>query len=613
ATTSNIGTGNTPSCFNGGTPQRDVWFSFTTTPAVDAYTFTVVGTDAGGTSPLRNPQIALYRGSCQLDGLGELGCATAPNGQTSVSLEASGLSSGITYYLRVNDYSATASPNSGGFQLCISETSSTFNMGERDGSTACTGTLFDSGGASEMYDSNENNTFTICPQSFHQCILLDVKSFASEQNFDNLRVYAGEEQRSENLIARLTGVVAAEGFQIQTDSECVTLVFNSDLLIADDGFQIDWSCTAASCSGSTTENPTVIDNIPFSESASTCSAGATFINSPCTDDVFIAGPEVVYAYETTGGSCLQIELSGARAQTGIAVFDGDPTVSGSACVASTTGSLLLNVDVTTAGTYYIVVANADGCTDYSIDIEDTPCMLNASLENAICQPINSCINEQGTPTQLIFERGFQDIEISAQNGGCWSGTGFNPSFLWFSVQTAAAGDFGFIANSPDTPSDIDFNVWGPFSPSAICEDPDIVRNTVQFQSPIRSSFSSKPAATGLANINPVTGEAVTDTYDCRNDTGTIVTETDGDDFVRTIDAQADEVYIVLLNDWGGQIQSSGMLMDFSPSSPGLLQLENAEVRSTALAICAGDEAQIVVESTSDQIEWLNDTETLSCD
>ncbi|HRD79689.1 MAG TPA: hypothetical protein PLL53_02940, partial [Saprospiraceae bacterium] len=77
ATASDIGFGNNPSCFNGGIAPRDVWFAFTTNDTTLDYSITVTGLANGGFPALRNPQIALYRGDCEVNGLAEIQCATS--------------------------------------------------------------------------------------------------------------------------------------------------------------------------------------------------------------------------------------------------------------------------------------------------------------------------------------------------------------------------------------------------------------------------------------------------------------------------------------------------------------------------------------------------------
>ena len=75
ATSSDIGFGNIPSCFNGGVVGNDVWFAFTTSDTIFDYTITVTGiSDPDGSAPLSSPQVALYRGVCEFDNLAEIAC-----------------------------------------------------------------------------------------------------------------------------------------------------------------------------------------------------------------------------------------------------------------------------------------------------------------------------------------------------------------------------------------------------------------------------------------------------------------------------------------------------------------------------------------------------------
>jgi surface protein len=120
ATTTDIGFGNSTACFNEGTTQRDVFFAFEVTAAATDLTITIDGLEDGpnGVS-ITNPQVALYRGGCT--GLVELFCASAADGTNTVSLDLIGLTPGIPYFLRINDYSSSAQPNWGDFTICIEE------------------------------------------------------------------------------------------------------------------------------------------------------------------------------------------------------------------------------------------------------------------------------------------------------------------------------------------------------------------------------------------------------------------------------------------------------------------------------------------------------------
>jgi hypothetical protein len=182
ATATDIGFGNNPTCFNGGGTQRDVWFSFVASDTIFDYTITVTGLTDGGSPAIVNPQLAIYRGSCETDGLAELLCISADPGENVVILNAMGLTPGVTYFLRINDYSASGSPNAGSFQLCVDEMDP-ISLIDQGGSTACSGQLFDSGGPDGDYSSTENHVFTICPAQPTACITFTLQYFNIEDGF----------------------------------------------------------------------------------------------------------------------------------------------------------------------------------------------------------------------------------------------------------------------------------------------------------------------------------------------------------------------------------------------------------------------------------------------
>lgn len=608
ATASDIGVGNNPLCFNGGTVQNDVWFAFTTSDTIFDYSFTVQGVLNGPNGePLENPQIALYRGDCQVNGLAELACVSAPNEQTLAQLDIFGLSINTTYFLRINDYSASATPNWGDFTLCVEEYIPALNIGDSEGSVSCSGTLYDSGGPDENYSDGEAFTFTICPQDFHECILIDLVDFGIENGWDFLNFYEGEDA-SGNLIASITGFSNGSDFQIQATSSCVTVEFTSDGIQNDSGFELTWQCTALACAGS---EPIVIDAVPFNQDDfSTCETGASFAQTACANAQFLNGPETVFVYEAPGGACASIEVTNADLGTGVLVLDAPPADPNANCVATGEGGFIGSANFEEAGTYYIIVANGGGCTDFGLNIMEADCGISPTLEDALCNPLNGCVEVSGLPSVFIFDQGFQDMPIeSGINAGCWLGVGFEPDFYWFTIEAQADGPFGFVLESAGLPSDIDFNVWGPFTPEEPCEDPDAVMDFIENNEPIRSSWAPSSISTGMVEVHPITGEIQTDAYDC----GSLDTPgAGGDDFTAVIDAQEGEVYVVLVNDFGDQIAENGISVDWSASQEEVLAPIAPVVTAGDTAICPGDMAQLIVESTVDNITWLNNTESLSC-
>ena len=614
ATASEVGNDNIPqsgNCSGFGPMQHDVWFSFVATAAFVDYTITVTGiTDGSGSMPLFQPQVALYRGDCEFDGLQELVCNAADLGESVSVIDVFGLTPGLTYFIRVTDYSASASPNWGTFQLCVDEYVPAINIGDTPSTGACYGTLFDSGGPDDPYMNGENYTFTICPNDPHACISIDMVS----QNIgtgDFLNFYAGPDVNALQ-IASLTGASNGNDFEIQATSPCLTVEFTSDFFTTDAGFELTWQCSPAACNSSAFSPPSIA-SIPFSESGTTCDDAATFNQTSCMGQTFLNGPEQVYLYHSPGGLdfCASIQISNAEPGTGVLVLDGPPTDPASACLGfSATGSIP-SVNFETEGDYYIVIANSQGCTDYTITIQEAECALSPALADALCNPLNGCLDTvTNLPSVFHFSQGFQDIEFNpGENDGCWLNTGSaQPNFYWFTIQATADGPFGFIvqADDPAEASDIDFNVWGPFSQDEVCNNQADVIDYINHNQPVRSSWAAGADPTGLADIHPVTGAPVTDAYDCGPGGGA-----GGDDFCSTIQCQEGEVYAVLINDWGNAIQSGNIQIDWSPSDPAVLQAPGFQVEGGDTAICAGQAVELGIIGASDNIFWEDDP-TLSC-
>ncbi len=608
ATASNIGFGNSPSCFNGGTAQNDVWFSFTTTTDLTDLSIQLQGVLTGpNADAITNPQIALYRGACQVDGLSEIACLSSPDGSIFIQLDVLGLTPNTTYFVRVNDYSATAAPNWGDFTLCVVEYIPAINIGDVPSTTACTGTLYDSGGPDEDYGNNENATFTICPNDPHSCINIDLAMFNLDPG-DFINFYEGIDVNGA-LVASVTGFSNGNDFPIVVSDDCVTVEFTSDGFTVQEGFELTWQCSPLDCGGSSIDNPSIIGNIPYqATNVSTCDGMATFAESPCSQGGFLGGPEYVFQYDAPGGFCAEIQISDAEANTGVLVLNGPPGDPGTVCVAQGPAGFIGAANFQTAGTYYIVVANQAGCTDFDITIQEADCALSPALVDALCNPLNGCIEEGGVPSIFNFENGFQDVPFDTDvNGGCWLGVGAQADFFWFTIQAQADGPFGFVLESADNPSDIDVNVWGPFTQEEVCETPANVIDFVSNNQPIRSTWAAGADPTGLADIHPVLGTPVTDEYDCGNFPGA-----GGDDFVSAIQAQEGEVYIVLFNDFGNVIGDAGVSVDWSPSQPDVLAPGSIEVVGTDTAVCAGQSVQLELITPIETVTWLDPSGTLSC-
>ncbi len=575
---------NVPICFVGSMVERDVWFSFDVPASGGAVDFTLtVNGVAGPDGSLKQPQAALYRGDCEIDGLEEINCAAALPNQ-SLTLDMFGLTPGQSYFLRISDWSASGSPNWGDFVLCIEEYDPVFTLGSANFASSCAGTLFDSGGPTGDYSNNQNQTFTICPQDVHECILINVLELATETNFDNLSFFAGNNTNAPQ-IAKLDGF--ASNIEIQMQSQCVTLLFSSDNVLVDEGFELTWQCTAEACTvapPSTCSNPTVIPGLPYAANdLTTCGTGNEIMEGPCNNDDFLATEDYVFTYQSPGDECIGVSVTGSNAATGVGIYDACPDVAMD-CIGQSGGGLgqsdpsINAAYLDQAGTYYIVVDNANNCTPFSIAVQEVACPVvfpsAANCEDALS--LNGC----GDLPAIVSvapgdgEPGF----ISFFNLGCW-GVFFPLNYTWFYFQAQADGEFGFVlqAANPDEASDIDFQIWGPVSsPAGACD-------FAQFNQPARSSYADGANPTGLTNQHPATGNPVTDVCEDAN----------GDDFVKPLQVETGEYYLVLINDWGDQIVSGAVAIDFEPTTPGVLGPAAANFTvSPDVMVCPGESAQL---------------------
>jgi gliding motility-associated-like protein len=602
---------NTPTCWVNNA-NEDVWFKFTA--PIGSLNWTIKLKGAKDSTSIKNPEIALYRGSCDLDDLDELSCAFAQLNEKDIELNALGLTPGLTYFIRINAYTLNAKNTSGAFSLCIEKYVSEVIIGTALSTTSCSGTLYDTGGSTGDYQPNEYKTFKICPSDAHKCIALTVENHGLDQFGDHLRLYAGADIGAP-LITDITGQDVGKSITFYAASQCVFVEFTSDPFTEDAGFKLKWACSSQQCGGSSVANPTLIPNFPFTGSYSTCDNGISTSISDCDNDTFLNGPQYVFAFPTAGGICAAINITGAPSGTGVLVLNGPPSSPTTKCVRIGANGYIPNVSFDAPGTYYIIVANAEQCTPFNIKITPIQCILKPSLENALCNPINGCaqFTDDGAalPSIFYFEDGFQDIPLTlGVNNGCWLSTGLQePNYYWFTMEAQDDGKFGFLLESGDEPSDIDFNVWGPFQPDQVCKDKPSMIAYISTHQPIRSSYAAGPEVTGLTDKHPLYGYSVTDEWDC--DKQNPLNKQAEDDVVKTIKVKKGEVYVVLANDYENKILKGGIKVDWSPSTPSVLIPKPIKIVQGDTSICKGDTVQLALQSGISSIEWLNNT-SISC-
>ena len=594
ATASVIGSDNIPDCFNGGTVQNDVWFTFDCPLDGSIVDVSVVLQSLGGVAGITNPQIAVYRGECLFDELAFLDCISAPLGDTELQLDLFGLTPGFTYFIRVNDYSASATPEWGTFNLCVQEVIINPCL-TADGSTeSCFGSLTDSGCDTGPYQNGENFTYTICPQDFHQCMTISVQNYNLEACCDDLNIFAGD-NTSAPQIANLFG--AGTNFEIQSFSECITIQFTSDGSVTGDGFELSWACSPDSCDippPTTCDNPDIISSMPFvADDLTNCYDYNSMTGSPCNNDAFLAGVDHVFAYTSPGDECISVTITGVSQGQGVGVFNDCPLATSCIDVESVpfggTSATINAAFLETAGTYYIAVGNASGCGGFSIAIDTLTCPVvipgAGFCDDAL--PLNGC--EEGENQITVQPTDGDPAFITDVNRGCLLGPQLNYTFFYF--QAGTDGDLAFTLEAANLAqdSDIDWSVWGPVANlSDLC---DFAENN----QPARSSWAAGADPTGLAAIHPVLGTPVTDPYDCDN-TGPwppIAPGAGGDDFCAPLPVIAGQYYIILIDDFGGAIEADGISFDLSGTTAGVLDANAGNFSITPdTAVCTGQSIQL---------------------
>ncbi len=375
---------NKPDCFSGSQPDNDVWFSFIVPADGSAPNLIIeVTPTTGANGPISQPQIAAYRGICGEDELAEVGCASAAFNEDMVSLELFGLNAGDEIFLRIEDWTASATNNAGDFALCIKAPDPIFNIAEDAGSMLCSGQLFDSGGADGPYSASENNEFVICPTANFSCINISIPSFNIEAGFDALNIFAGS-STSDPLFFTFDDTGGPISFNVS--STCVTVQFTSDGSIQRDGFELSWTCTTGSCENpfSTCGDPTNINSLPYSETGlSTCGTLDAVESGPCDAPGLLDGEDHVFAYASPGNECIMVEVSNANVLTALSIYNDCPEQAtdclGSDVTAVGSNAVVMETYLEEPGVYFIIVDNPDACTDFDLAINTVTCSNSAPV------------------------------------------------------------------------------------------------------------------------------------------------------------------------------------------------------------------------------------------
>jgi CHU_C Type IX secretion signal domain len=605
ATDAPIGAERNPDCFNGLKAYKDVWFKFRTTTGSNVNNrITIKGVNAADS--IKNPQVALYVGDCTAGLIKEF-CvskevtAADANG---ITVDAGCMRPNTDYYIQVAAYKSN--DVGGRFTVCVEPIDPIYFMRSTPQTTsACLGTLYDSGKSTGNYGNNENNwTFNIRPEG-KGCIEITVDSFSTEANVDTLTIYDG---RTGVLLDKISGLTNRK-IVFQAPTDWVRVVFKSDISVFARGFKLTWTSSLA-CSApipTSCSAPEIIPSLPFVvRDATNCNdAISTITTSPCVS--------------SAGGQCVSVVLSkippfngGLGTQTGINVglYRNCPSGSNSECVATgklnnnRDSSVIKNVSLTLAGDYYLVVSSREACTTYDLKMDTISCLNSLpnagfcskalSLSDCSTQGASDVILDLSTPGDGTFMSFGVPPSI---NAGCILNYGIgipaprNFTFLYFKAQTS--GKFGFTVAPiiPNNNTDIDFNLYGPIDNLAdIC-------TFSKTNAPARSTFAPPGASpgpsgsqTGMADSYRDALSGITipvgDNYDC--DGGDL-----GDGIVRRMDVVQGKYYLIWINDYSGTIGRDGVRLNFAGTTPGVLD----SVAPTAQFLAGRDTALCIGGST----------------
>jgi hypothetical protein len=590
------------SCFNGLNAFKDVWFRFTT-PATGGRDFRITITGVTAADSIRNPQVAVYIGNPVL-GFNQEYCATQLPGASSrsVSLDAGNMRPNTTYYIQVAGFLST--DLGGRFSACIKPFDPVYNMTPiEQTSTACSGTLFDSGGPTANYGPNQNNyTFNIRPNATG-CIDLTISDLNTESGFDTLAFFDG---RTGELLDRVSGTSGTIRFQARTG--WVRVTFSSDASVQNSGFRIAWACSATCTTPlpSSCSNPSVITSLPFRTTGTTCddALNSVSVDRCNTGDVAIRGKDQVFKITSTGNLCVRISASGLPVTgTRTMILTKDcPDDPASICIARARANFsgdtlsIASASLEVPGDYYIVISRNQACMPFTLNIDTITCV-NLLPNAGFCDralSLNGCSSV--APSNILVDlaqqgdSSFMRFTPLSANAGCIRGFGgvnrYNFTFMYF--KAAKDGTFAFNVSPlvASTTSDIDFNVYGPVNRF---EDICTFSRT---NAPVRSSYAVEGGIpgrrTGLASsyIN-TTGQNITvnDLNDC--DVGAV-----NDGFVRPLVVQKDKYYLIWINDFNGVIGRDGVRLDLTGTTDSVLASSVDFTVSNDTFICIGRSAQL---------------------
>jgi len=246
--------------------------------------------------------------------------------------------------------------------------------------TACSGTLYDSGGPTDPYYNYETYNKTLTPSTAGAKVRLTFSSFELENNFDFLYIYDGPSTAS-TLIGTYTSTNSPGTVTATNATGQLTLVFTSDQSQTPSGFAAAISCV--------TTNTFLMNNTPVT----TCSG--TFYDSGGAAGTYLSNENYTKVFSpATAGAKVRLAFTSFELEQNwdrLSIYDGPSAAS--TLIGTYTGTVSPGtVTATNATGQLTVVFISDVNTEYNGWAATVSCTAPATFSVTGRSPVANVVN-----------------------------------------------------------------------------------------------------------------------------------------------------------------------------------------------------------------------------
>ncbi|MDO7877457.1 FG-GAP-like repeat-containing protein [Hymenobacter sp. ASUV-10] len=246
--------------------------------------------------------------------------------------------------------------------------------------TACSGTLYDSGGPTDPYYNNETYIKTLTPSTAGAKMRLTFSSFELENGFDNLVIYDGPSTAS-TPIGTYTSTNSPGTVTATNATGQLTVVFTSDVSQTPSGFAAAISCV--------TTNTFLMNNTPVT----TCSG--TFYDSGGAAGTYLSNENYTKVFSpATAGAKVRLAFTSFELEQNwdrLSIYDGPSAAS--TLIGTYTGTVSPGtVTATNATGQLTVVFISDVNTEYNGWAATVSCTAPATFSVTSRSPVANVVN-----------------------------------------------------------------------------------------------------------------------------------------------------------------------------------------------------------------------------